>query len=313
MEYTRIPLSQIVVSDNQPREDFDEKRLRQLADSIDEVGQLQPIIVKKEGDKFQLISGERRYRAIKKDDKKQNIAAVVLDKNLDDQKLRQIQLVENIQRQDLNPLERAKSIQQFIEDNDLTKKEASKKLGIPRTTMTEWLNILEVDEFYQKQVLDEDSPLSLSHITLAHSLSRRTGDPVKQKELLNGIIKYKLSRSETKDVINLFYDYLHMSMEEALKTILIRREQQKMYDRYQEEKKEESDSNPVKSLINTMNKTGEKLEKVMTEVNKLEEGEEATLLDQFLYIYQMLEIIIPAVSEKSVEDLIDEIKQENIN
>jgi ParB family chromosome partitioning protein len=309
MKYVEIPLDKIKLSKEQPRQEFDEERLKQLAESIKEVGQLQPIIVQKKGDEYTLISGERRYRAIKKEKARKKIAAVVLEGELKKENLRQIQLIENLQRQDLNPLERAISIQRFIDDNELTKKDASKKIGVPRTTLTEWLNILDVGENYQKEVLDEDSPLSLSHITLATALANRTGDPTKKKSLLNSILQYNLNRRETKQIIDLFHNYLHLGMDEAVAAVLLKRERQKMYEKMNQDDKDRNAKNPVKTLINSLNNTGEKIEEVMAEVGSLDKDEKETVLDHFLYIYQLMEIMIPGVEKYETDELIQKVKE----
>ena len=311
MNLAHIPLNDIKIGEGQPREIFDEERLKQLANSINEVGQLQPIIVKKDNDKYLLISGERRYRAIRNEGKKDTIAAVILDENLKEDYFRQIQLIENLQREDLNAIERAKSIQKFINDNNLTKKDASEKLGVPRTTLTEWLTILEVEENYQKEVIKEDSPLSLSHISLARGLANRTGDPSKLKSLLNNILKFNLSRSETKEIIKLYKKYLHMSMDEAVSAVLLKRERQKIYEKLNENKGKNS-SKPIKTLLNSLNKTGENVEKVMSEIGHLDEEEQKNILDQFLYIYQLMEIMIPKIGDRDIHELIDKIKQDNL-
>src|SRR6056297_1465203 len=170
-----------------------------------------------------LIAGERRMRAVKKDGK-EKIAAVIFEEEITPKRFRQIQLIENLQRQDLNPLERAISINKFIEANKLSKKDAAEKLGVARTTLTLWLNILEMKEKYQKEVLKEDSPITLSHLSLAHALSSKTGDPNKANQLLDAVIKHNLSRKECQAVIDLFYKYLHIPMEEAVSAVLLKNE-----------------------------------------------------------------------------------------
>ncbi|MFW6006640.1 MAG: ParB/RepB/Spo0J family partition protein [Bacillota bacterium] len=307
MEFKKIPLNRIIIDKNQPRKEFDEQSLRQLADSIEEVGQLQPIIVqKKEKGKYLLIAGERRYKAVKNNQEKDKIAAAVLEKV---ENIKQVQLIENLQREDLNPLERASSIQQFIDENNLSKKDAARKLGVPRTTLTEWLNILEVKPYYQKAVLDEDSSLTLSHISLARGLANRTGDPSKLNSLLDGIIKYNFTRRETKEIIDLFHDYLHMSMEEAFATILIKRERKKV-TRKLKRNPGDSSAKTVKKLINTFNRTSQNLEEFMEEVGNVDdEGAKESIVDEFLYIYQLLELLIPEMKEKSIKRLKEEIKE----
>src|SRR6056297_1644459 len=189
MKFTKVPVHKVKKKGEQPRKNFDNESLKQLAGSIKEIGQLQPIIIQKKNNEYLLIAGERRLRAIRKMGK-EKIAAMVIEQDLKDFKIQQMQLVENLQREDLNCLERAVFIKNFIEQNNLTKKEASKKLGIPRTTLIEWLNILTVKAKYQQAVLDNDSAVTLSHITLANNLAHTTGDPTKIKQLLDTVIQY---------------------------------------------------------------------------------------------------------------------------
>lgn len=310
MEYAEIAVDKIYKSDSQPRQHFDEKQLEELADSIREVGQLQPVIVQKKGDQYLLIAGERRYRALAENNEEDKIAAVILEQDLNEFSLSQIRLIENLQREDLNPLERALSIQKFIEENNLTKKAASEKLGVPRTTLTEWLNILEVKSKYQRAVLDDDSSLTLSHITLAKSLASRTGDPSKLKKLLNAVMKYNFSRSETKEIVDLFHKYLHMSMEEACAAILLKREQQQSADKINTDS--EGSTDPAKSLLNMFNRVSENVEKFMENVGELEQEQRKNLIDEFLYIYQLLEIMVPEFQKYSLEELIDIVRQDHV-
>jgi len=311
VEFAKIPLQKIEIDKGQPRQNFDQESLEQLADSIKEVGQLQPIIVSKKGDSYLLVAGERRYRAVKENSEDREIAAVILNEDADE---KQIQLIENLQRKDLNALERAKSVDKYIKENDLTKKAAGKKLGVPRTTLTEWLNILEVKPFYQQAVLDEDSSLTLSHISLAKGLASRTGDPSKLKELLDGVLKYNFSSSETKEIVNLFHDYLHLSMEEAFDTILIKREQKK-YDKKRREfgREDDENNNSVNSLINIFDKVSNKLDNFMEKTGQIEDDEKRNhLISEFLYIYQALEIMIPELEESKIKDLIKKVRDENV-
>lgn len=311
MHFERIPVTKIKVNKEQSRRKFDKDSLSQLAESMEEVGQLQPVIVKKEGENYKLVAGERRLRATKINNEKK-IAAIVLDEEVTEETLRQIQLIENIQREDLNPLERALAIQRFIDDNKLTKKDASKKLGVPRTTLTEWLNILDVPEKYQREVIDKDSPLSLSHISLAKALASRTGDPTKLTELLDGVLKYNLNRNETKKVTEIFHRYLHLPMKEAISAVLLRREHLNLDDREKDNQNKDK-SNPVKGLLQSLSRTSDSLEEVMEKVGILDKEEKEGLIDEFLYIYQMIEIIIPEFRDKGLEKMINEIRERNID
>jgi ParB family chromosome partitioning protein len=257
MKYKEIALSEIESRPEQVRQDFSKKRIDSLAKSIAEVGQLQPIVVQKKDDHYLLIAGERRLRAVKKD-RKDKIAAVIFEEDISPDKFRQIQLIENLQRQDLNPLERAISINKFIENNNLSKKDAAEKLGVARTTLTLWLNILEMKEKYQKEVLKEDSPITLSHLSLAHALSSKTGDPNKANQLLDAVIKYNMSRKETQAVIDLFYKYLHIPMDEAVSAVLLKRERLKMKD-YWDEGSRGYNRNPVSKLFRSFSNINDNL------------------------------------------------------
>ncbi|ACL70963.1 parB-like partition protein [Halothermothrix orenii H 168] len=312
MDFARIPLDKIKIDKNQSRQEFDAEGIKQLARSIDEVGQLQPVIVKKNGDEYRLVAGERRYRAVKKSSSREKIAALILKEDTGESLLKQIQLIENLQREDLNPLERALSIKRFIDENNLTKKEASKKLGVPRTTLTEWLNILEVPPRYREEVIDEDSPLTLSHISIAKALASRTGDPTKLKQLLDVVLKYNLNRKETKESVNLYRKYLHMPMDEAVSVILLRRERQKLSDRLREEDGSgRGNPNPFNRLLKSFNKTGQTMEEVMEKAGVPDEDIKESLIDEFLYIYQLMEIMVPELKNKKVADLIEGIRKNN--
>lgn len=305
MKYKEIKLSEIERRPEQVRQDFSEERIDSLAKSIAEVGQLQPIVVQKKKDHYILIAGERRLRAVQKDEQ-EKIAAVILEE-VSPEKFRQIQLIENLQRQDLNPLERAISINKFIEDNNLSKKDAAEKLGVPRTTLTLWLNILEMKEKYQKEVLKEDSPITLSHLSLAHALSSKTGDPNKANELLDAVIKHNLNRKETQQVIDLFYKYLHIPMEEAVSAVLLKRDRMKLKD-YWDDGKDSGSKNPVRRLFRSFNNMNDNLEEFMEEEGELPEEDQEDLLDEFLYLYQIMGLLIPDLKENSIESLLEKIK-----
>ena len=305
MKYKEIAVSEIERRPEQVRQDFSEERIDSLAKSIAEVGQLQPIVVQKKDGHYILIAGERRLRAVQKDEQKK-IAAVILEE-VSPEKFRQIQLIENLQRQDLNPLERAISINKFIEDNNLSKKDAAKKLGVPRTTLTLWLNILEMKEKYQKEVLKEDSPITLSHLSLAHALSSKTGDPNKANELLDAVIKHNLNRKETQQVIDLFYKYLHIPMEEAVSAVLLKRDRMKIKD-YWDDGKDRGNKNPVRRLFRSFNNMNDNLEEFMEEEGELPEEDKEDLLDEFLYLYQIMGLLIPDLKENSIESLLKKIK-----
>ncbi|PUU87127.1 MULTISPECIES: ParB/RepB/Spo0J family partition protein [Halanaerobium] len=306
MKYKEISLREIESRPDQVRQNFSEARIDSLAKSIAEVGQLQPIIVQKKDNHYLLIAGERRLRAVKKEER-EKIAAVILEAEVSPEKFRQIQLIENLQRQDLNPLERATSINKFMEANNLSKKDAAEKLGVARTTLTLWLNILEMKEKYQKEVLKEDSPITLSHLSLAHALSSKTGDPNKANQLLDAVIKHNLSRKETQEVLDLFYKYLHIPMEEAVAAVLLKRERMKMKE-YWDVDSDKNSHNPVRKLFRSFSNINDNLEEFMEVEGNLPEEDREELLNEFLYLYQIMGILIPDLKDKSLASLVTDIK-----
>src|SRR6056297_2159670 len=308
MKYKKIKIVNIESYPEQVRSDFSDRRIDELAKSIAEVGQLQPIVVQDKGDRYILIAGERRFRAIAKDGK-DVIAAVILEEDLTPKKFRQIQLIENLQRQDLNPLERAVSIQKFIDESNLSKKEAAEKLGVPRTTLTLWLNILSVKKKYQQEVLKEDSPVSLSHISLAQALASKTGDPSKINQLLDAVLKYNLSRRETQNVLDIFYKYLHMPMEEAVAAVLLKRDRSNV--KLSTGEKNKTKKNKADEILKSLSRINDKVEEFMEEIGSIKEEQQEDLLDEFLYLYQIMGLLIPNLKENDPKKLIDTIKQKN--
>jgi len=287
-----IPLEKIEFDSQQPRKHFREENIKSLAQSIEQIGQIQPVIVKEEKEKFYLIAGERRVRALKEKNQK-NVWAMILKEDADPERCRLIQLAENLQRENLNPLERAQAVKHYIETGDLTKKEASRRLGIPRTTINDWLNILEVEPFYQEKVLEnfygQDSPLTLSHLSLARALQSNSSDPSRKKILLDQILKHNLSRKETREIVEACSKDPLLQVEEAVAGILIRREQRKI-EKEREEKDKDVD-------IKDLKKAFDRLEGIITEIMNsrhelLKENREA-VIEEFRYLGQLLEQAIP--------------------
>ena len=137
-----IELSKISVNPNQPRREFDETALGELADSISEIGIIQPITLRKiNEDEYQIIAGERRYRASLKAGLK-SIPAYI--RTADDENVMEMALIENIQREDLNSVEIALAYQHLIEQYDLTQERLSERVGKKRTTIANYLRLLKL-------------------------------------------------------------------------------------------------------------------------------------------------------------------------
>lgn len=175
---------------NQPRKNFDDDKIDDLAESIKVHGVLQPIIVTKKGDYYQIIAGERRWRASKKAGLK-TIPAIVRD--YDEKKIREVALIENLQRQDLNAIETAKAIKELMEEHSLTQEEISKTLGKSRSAIANTLRILNLDERVQELVAN--GKISEGHARTLASIP----SPQKQYKLAMDIINLDLNVREAEE------------------------------------------------------------------------------------------------------------------
>jgi ParB family chromosome partitioning protein len=187
-----IPVSAIRPNPQQPREHFDEESLAALAESIREVGVLQPILVRAGGDGFELIAGERRWRAARRIGL-QTIPAIV--RTADDASMLQQAIVENVQREELNPLEEAAAYQQLIEDFSLTHDEVASRVGKSRTTITNTLRLLQLPPAIQRYV--KDGSLRMGH---ARALLG-TPDRAFQEQLAKRAVADDLSVRDVEDAI----------------------------------------------------------------------------------------------------------------
>jgi len=136
-DYLVVSIEDVVANENQPRKKFDEHRLAELSESIKQYGIIQPIVVKKEGRQFKIVAGERRYRAAKLAGLKE--LKVILFKGEEDY---QVSLIENLQREDLNPIEVAEAYTELIKRFDYTQSELSKKVGKSRSEISNNMRLL---------------------------------------------------------------------------------------------------------------------------------------------------------------------------
>jgi len=139
----KIKLIEIEPNRSQPRRNFDEEAIEELAESIKIYGVIQPIIVTKKDDYYEIIAGERRWRASKKAGLT-DIPCIV--RNEDERRRKEIALIENIQREDLNPIEKARGFRQLMDDYQLTQQELSEIMGISRSSLANTVRILNLDE-----------------------------------------------------------------------------------------------------------------------------------------------------------------------
>jgi len=155
---TEMDIEKIVPNPNQPRTHFNESQLEELSESIRENGVLQPLLVRKKGSSYEIIAGERRYQASK-------IAGLkklpVIVKDVDDQKMLELALIENLQRSDLNPIEEARGYKQLIKSSGMTQEALSKAVSKSRSAITNSLRLLDLPE--QVQDLLFDGKLTAGH------------------------------------------------------------------------------------------------------------------------------------------------------
>ncbi len=187
-----IDLESIEVNPYQPRTYFDEEALRELASSIRELGVIQPITVRKIGNAFQLVSGERRFRASKLIGNK-TIPAYIRIAN--DQEMLEMALVENIQRKNLDPIEVALSYQRLIEEIQLTQEELSVRVGKKRSTVTNYLRLLKLDPILQTGMRD-------GFITMGHGRALiNVESSEEQLNIYEKILREKLSVRQTEELV----------------------------------------------------------------------------------------------------------------
>ncbi|WP_037321144.1 ParB/RepB/Spo0J family partition protein [Salegentibacter sp. Hel_I_6] len=188
-----LDLESIEVNPFQPRTSFNEDNLKELASSIRELGVIQPITVRKlDFNKYQLVSGERRYRASKLIGL-QTIPAYIRIAN--DQESLEMALVENIQRQDLDPIEISLSYQRLIDEINLTQEQLSERIGKNRSTIANYLRLLKLDPIIQTGM--RDGFMSMGHGRALINVS----DPQKQLDIYEKILQKSLSVRETEQLV----------------------------------------------------------------------------------------------------------------
>ena len=186
------PVESISPNPHQPRQNFSDSELTQLADSIKEKGVIQPILVSRIKDGFQLIAGERRWRAAQKAglDK-----IPVLIRDVSPAETLELALIENIQRKDLNPIEESSAYQELVEKFHLTQEALSKRVGKDRSTIANFLRLLKLPAIIQQDLIDGRLTTGHARVLVAmESLSV-------QMEIRDRIIKKSLSVRQTEDLV----------------------------------------------------------------------------------------------------------------
>lgn len=192
-EIIEVSLDDIIPNRFQPRLSFDEQGLNELAESIRQHGIIQPLVLRKIGDKYEIIAGERRYKAsyiagLTK------VPAVIID--LNDNESAEVAIVENIQRKDLSPIEEAKSYKKLLDRGYLTQDQLASRMGKNQSTVSNKLRLLNLDEKVQDALLN--NKISERHARSLLKLDNKE----EQKEVLDKIIEKRLNVRDTEDLIN---------------------------------------------------------------------------------------------------------------
>ena len=186
-ELQEIPLDRLQPSPYQPRTRFDDQAIQSLADSLKERGAIQPVVVRRVGEQYELVAGERRLRAARAAGL-ESLPAIVRD--LSDDEAATITLIENIQREDLNPIDEAQALRGLAERLGQTHEQIAERVGRARATVTNLIRLLELNPDVQKLV--RDGKLSMGHARVLVPLPAK-----RQKELARAIQREDLSVRET--------------------------------------------------------------------------------------------------------------------
>ena len=219
---TILKINEVEPNKDQPRKNFKEDSLKELSDSIKKHGIVQPLIVSKQKDYYEIIAGERRWRAAKIAGLKE---VPVIIKDYSPQEIMEVALIENIQREDLNPVEEARAYQRLIQEYDLKQEEVAEKVSKSRTAVTNSLRLLKLDDRILNMLSDDI--ISSGHARALLGIS----DPEKQYEIAVRITEEGLSVREIERLVKninnpvqktaekkeLKNDFVYRDLEEQLK------------------------------------------------------------------------------------------------
>lgn len=221
-EEIKLRLSEIEPNRSQPRKKFDEDSLLELADSIKQFGLLQPLLVQKKKDYYEIIAGERRWRAAKMAGLKE---VPVIIKDFSDQEIVEISLIENIQRENLNPIEEAQAYKRLLTEFHLKQDEVAERVSKSRTAVTNSIRLLKLDERVQQMVIDDmistghaRTLLAIEDKDLQYQFAMKIFDEklsVREVErLMKNLDKQKPEKKEEKN------SFIYHDLEERMKAIL---------------------------------------------------------------------------------------------
>lgn len=189
---TIVKITMVEPNGKQPRKNFDEDSLQELSDSIKQVGLIQPILVQDRNDHYEIIAGERRWRAAKMAGLKE-IPVIIRDYS--EQEIMEISLIENIQREDLNPIEEAQAYKRLLEEFNLKQDEVAERVSKSRAAVTNSIRLLKLDDKVQQMVIDD--MISTGHARALLAVE----DPEEQYNLAQKIFDEKLSVREVEKLV----------------------------------------------------------------------------------------------------------------
>ena len=221
---TVLKINDIEPNRNQPRKNFDEDTILELADSIKQYGVIEPIVVTKRDNYYEIIAGERRWRAAKKAGLKE---VPVVIKNFSEQEAMEVALIENIQRENLNPIEEALAYQKLIKDYKLKQDEVAEKVSKSRVAVTNSLRLLKLDERVQKMVIDDmisgghaRALLTVSNGDTQYALAMKAFDEKLSVREVEKLIKNIGSEETKKPKDKPKDDFVYRDIESKLKEII---------------------------------------------------------------------------------------------
>ena len=222
---TLVKITKVEPNREQPRKNFDEDALQELADSIKQFGLLQPILVQDRKDYYEIIAGERRWRAAKLAGLKE---VPVIIRNYTEQEIVEISLIENIQREDLNPIEEAQAYKRLLTEFHLKQDEVAERVSKSRTAVTNSLRLLKLDPRVQQMMVDEmisaghaRALLAISDVEKQYSVAMRIFDEKLSVRETEKLVKTILNPSKKKETSSSdsAEDAIYESLEEKMKNI----------------------------------------------------------------------------------------------
>ena len=215
-----MKINEVEPNRDQPRKNFDEDALLELSDSIKQFGVLQPLLVRKRKDYYEIIAGERRWRAAKLAGVKE---VPVIEKEYTDQEILEIGLIENIQRENLNPIEEAIAYKRLLEEFNLKQDEVAERVSKSRTAVTNSMRLLKLSDKVQQMIIDD--MISTGHARALLAID----DPELQYTLANKIFDEKLSVRETEKLVKeiknpkekklVANSFIYQDLEEKMKSV----------------------------------------------------------------------------------------------